>query len=231
MSTKDPTRAPSLQHFLKHKAGSVEKTAKNLIEAEARPITVSVLGARKYILALLSGSMEYDALVRQAVSDDSASGRAAQEILPLIYAFMLDHDVRGFRPVEEIVFEICPGLKLPIHIYGCAVVDGRLCVLHCQIWKHTSLTADQFSLWWAIVLRAIRQRYPEVTNLSWLELSAVRGNVRQLRVRDQTAARVIPEEELVTFRHHLEEAVAIYKAAPRAKRPPKRPDPHTPSFI
>lgn len=231
MSTKDPTRAPSLQHFLKHKGSTADKTALNLIEAAAKPISVSILGARKYVLALLSDAMPFDVLMRQAESDASASGRAALEILPLIQIFLQEHDVRGFQPVEEILFEVCPGLKIPIQIYGRALVDGKLRVLHCQVWKYTSLTAEQFSFWWAVVSRAIRQRHPEIGSLVWLELSAVRGKLRQLRVRDETAARNISDEDLATFRQHLEEAVAKYNAAPKPKRPPKRPDPRQPNIL
>lgn len=225
MSTSDPTKAPSLQHILCHFEELPVNTAGNLIVSRDQPRTISVLGARKYAVSFLSGDKSYEWLIKQAKADPSYSGRAAYEILPLLKQYTEMHRVEAFQPVHEMHYEICPGLILPIQIYGRALVDDELKIIHCQIWKHKSLNAYQFSMWWAIAQRAIAQYFPEVSALHWLEMSVVKGKLRELRVRDEAAARFVSDRELINFRDHMELAIQILRDTPRPKRKPGARDP------
>ena len=219
----DFSKTPSLQHLVKLIGESPEHTAKNILRLKNRNGGVRTFEARNYIRSYLSG-MNYDQVLRQASEDRREFvSKAAQEVLPLIKEYTSLHPIPWFKPLQEILYEVCPGIVIPICPLGLSYVDGKMRLIWPQLWKYDTLEPHQFNLWATFIHLAVIKRFPDIESFHWLELSIPDGkDARELRVRSESAARHLSDEEMSDFRDHLQSAILTVDQVPKPDRPAKR---------
>jgi len=230
MSTSGISKTPSLQHLAKLYGATPAQTAERILRLQAnRP--PRTFEARHYLQKRLKG-MPYEAVLSQAALDKREPVKnAALETLPLLEEYLDQHDLRWFRPMEEVLYEVAPGLLIPMRCLGFASVDGSIKALWPQMWKTETLTPSQFNFWATVFKRAVPDRFPDIEGFDWLEMSRPKGKKeRELRVRTEEAAHYLSDQELRDLREHLEVALKIVAEAPRRKKPKPKRDPRQGRF-
>lgn len=232
MSTDSLNKTPSLIHLAKLLGDTPTQTAANILKLrDARP--PRVIDAQQFVSARLNG-MSAEALTNSAERlPDSPKRRTAMEIIPLADEFYRNHQVDWFKPYKEpILFQASPTTIIPMSPLGYGKIDGKVKWVLSLIWKHTSLSAWQFSYTASVFMKATQEREPDISGFLWLEMSAPKkAKARELRVRDNNSAQFLSDEELAATRDHIDTALAIVAQTPRRPRKKReKQDPNQKGF-
>lgn len=220
MSTNKLMTSPSLQHLVKNIGPSPTDTAANIL----KPIrTVRVIEANNYVRARLNGMAPEKVFEAASKDPRPAIRKTACEVLPLIEQYLLDFETGWFKPLPPVFHQISPSVQIPIKPLGIMKVDGQPVVIWPQLWKLTSLTAEQFNIFASYLKYGLLDKFPDYEDFHWLEMSVPKGRKsRELRVRSLETASILSKEELLLIEENLEQALILVAEARKAEEKPTR---------